>query len=66
MIAMQRILKFCTWLVVGVTASGCIVLPYGAGHGRHHHRGSYSEPRGDARSYPDDGARPERGYGRGR
>lgn len=66
MIAMRRIFKFCTLLVIGVAASGCIVLPYGAGHGRYERGGRYSEPHGDARSYPDDGATPERPHGRGR
>lgn len=73
MISMQRVFKLCTLSVIGVAASGCIVLPYGAGHGRyerggHHERGGhyYSQPHGDSRSYPDQGATPVYPYRRGR
>ncbi len=31
----RRMAKFSTLVVLGVAASGCVVLPFGAGHGRY-------------------------------
>lgn len=64
MVWFHRVLKFGVLAMLTAAASGCIVLPYGARGGRHHHGGDgYQGHSSENRSGP---APEEYRRGRGR
>ena len=45
MVSIRRVLMLGTLTMLGAALSGCIVLPYGARHGRHGHHVAPSSER---------------------